>query len=111
MRPELTDRQRQLLAMGLSRPSIPGSNSILQPTFSPHAYADVPGLPTPVVNAIAPNLGVNFGRKGDFVTGVNPPAMNEADPRMMMNTPPPGDQSLEKQDMPWWNSERLLRQT
>lgn len=114
--PELTNAQRQLLVQGLARPSIPGSAPILQPQMDPNygfrrAYPELAGLPPPVAQAIAPNLGISFGRKGDFVTGVNPPATNESDPRMMMSTPPPSDQSFEKQDMPWWHSDRLLRRT
>jgi hypothetical protein len=113
---ELTNAQRQLLAQGLSRPTIPGSAPILQPALDPHygfrwAYPELAGLPAPVAQAIAPNLGTSFGRKGDFVTGVNPPATNESDPTMMMNTPPPGDQSFERQGMPWWHGDRMLRRT
>lgn len=104
---ELTDAQRQMMALALSSAGphlIPGAAPILGP--------DMRGaIPPAVTRAIAPNLGINFGQKGDFVTGVNPPLTNESDPRMMMNNPATGDQSFERRDQPWWNSERLLRRT
>jgi hypothetical protein len=107
---DLTPAQRQLMVEGLNRiirqQPIDGSASILPQTFTPY-----PGrLPPAVERAIAPNLGTYAGKKGDFVTGVSPSLTNESDPVMNI-VPPTGDPAFERQDQPWWNSERLLRRT
>jgi hypothetical protein len=108
---DLTPAQRQMMVEGLNQiirqQPIDGSAQILPQTFNPY-----PGrLPPAVERAIAPYRGIYSGQKGDFVTGVNPPASNEPDPRMMNIAPPTGDQTFERQDMPWWNSEQSLRRT
>lgn len=104
---DLTNAQRQMLALALSSagPSlIPGAAPILGP--------DMRGsVPPAVTRAIAPNLGINFGKKGDFVTGVNPPFTNDSEPNMTNIIPPTGDQRFERQSQPWWNSDRMLRKT
>lgn len=108
---ELTDMQRQMLALALSSAGpalIPGASPILGPSMSPRPSA---GLPPAVLQAIEPNIGINFGKKGDFVTGVNPPFTNNSDPTMPSIRLPAGDQSFERQAQPWWNGDRTLRRT
>ncbi len=93
------------LALSSAGPSlIPGA---VAPLVGPDMMG---GLPPAVTRAIAPNLGIYFGQKGDFVTGVNPPATNEAEPSMVNILPPRGDRAFEMQDSPWDN-ELLLRRT
>lgn len=131
---ELTAAQRQLLVSGLKGAwpipgsnatwaihgsnatlPIPGSDAILPPQMEPYgfakAYPELNWLPSSVAQAIAPNLGINFGQKGDFVTGTSPPFTNDSDPTMPSIRLPSGDQGFERQGQPWWHSERMFRGT